>query len=256
MILYEALNIDVNDKVKVIALVGGGGKTTTMFKLAAELKNIGKRVLITTTTAIYKPSRWQYDVLILTGHKKLEKTLGSINEAGITVIGKEINHEGKLLGIAPEAIDELYHEGSYDIIVVEADGSKKRPIKAPAQHEPVIPKATTDVIGVIGLESLGKRISEENVHRPELFIQIVGAEMQDKINVDMLISLVLDGNGLFKNTPIQANKYLLLNKMDLIAEEEQKKLAQRLKALDKEFKEAIIVSYMKDSYSKWRDLID
>jgi len=256
MMLYEALNIDVNDKVKVIALVGGGGKTTTMFKLASELRNRGKRVLITTTTAIYEPSRRQYDELHLWESKSLGQKFISKHEAGIIVIGREVNQEGKLIGVAPEVIDELSKQESFDIILVEADGSKRRPIKAPAEHEPVIPKSATDVIGVIGMEALGKNISEESVHRPELFRKIVGAEMQAIINVDMLISLVLDSKGLFKGTPIEANKYLLLNKMDLLAEEELRRLAHKLKVLDKDLKEVIMVSYMRGSCLKWRDLID
>ena len=47
--LIEALEIDV-EKEKVITLVGGGGKTTTMFKLAEEISNLSKKTIVTTTT--------------------------------------------------------------------------------------------------------------------------------------------------------------------------------------------------------------
>ncbi len=40
----------------LISIVGAGGKTTTMYTLAAELAAQGKRVVTTTTTNIYIPA--------------------------------------------------------------------------------------------------------------------------------------------------------------------------------------------------------
>ncbi|MGD8444111.1 MAG: hypothetical protein PVI94_11495, partial [Desulfobacterales bacterium] len=49
----------------VVSLVGGGGKTTLMFKLARELSMTGESVLTTTTTKIFEPSLDQAGGVIL-----------------------------------------------------------------------------------------------------------------------------------------------------------------------------------------------
>ena len=254
MKLYEALGIDTNEN-RLISLVGGGGKTTTMFKLATEFKNIGKRVLVTTTTAIYQPKKHLYDRLIYFDVFSKEGQFKD-NGASITVIGKETNSEGKLLGISPDVIDILFLQSKFDIILVEADGSKRKPIKAPAEHEPVIPDSTTDVIGVIGLDALGKRIREEDVHRPQQLAKVTEGELNDPIDEDKLLKLIVHREGLFKNTPINANKHLLLNKGDLIIKEALHTLVCKLNSLSIQLKEIIIVSYWGDSIRKWSDYID
>ena len=75
-----------------------------------------------------------------------------------------LNDKGKLKGIDREFIDKIYQKHLFDYIVVEADGSKRRPIKAPALYEPVLPRETTRVVGLIGLDALGKSITED--YRP------------------------------------------------------------------------------------------
>ena len=57
MRLTELLDIDVNSK-KIISVVGGGGKTSLIFRLAEELAEQGKKVIVTTTTHIaFEPER-------------------------------------------------------------------------------------------------------------------------------------------------------------------------------------------------------
>ena len=50
MRLVDALGITGGD---VVALVGGGGKTTTMFRVAREIVEAGGRAISTTTTRIF-----------------------------------------------------------------------------------------------------------------------------------------------------------------------------------------------------------
>ncbi len=254
MLLRDALGLKLN-KRRLIALVGGGGKTTTLFKLASEYKDAGKSVLVTTTTAIYQPEARQYDKLILTEDKAAFNDNCQGGMPGITVVGRCINEEGKLLGVNRAMANFLYLKGSFDVILVEADGAKKRPIKAPATHEPVIPEMTSDVIGVIGLEALGGRITQELVHRAPLFAEVVGAQLNAAIDGEMLKALIRHPQGLFKATPIGADRYLILNKLDLIGENQLKEL-KSLKGLEGYLREILITSYSKNSIGKWRDIID
>ena len=52
MRLTELLDIDVNSK-KIISVVGGGGKTSLIFRLAEELAEQGKKVIVTTLSLIH-----------------------------------------------------------------------------------------------------------------------------------------------------------------------------------------------------------
>lgn len=211
--IVEELGINL-DKSELIALVGAGGKTTTMFEIAEELKFLGKRVLVTTTTAIYYPKPSQFDKIAL-GDKYVFNMFNNTDTAFINVLGSLVNGEGKLVGIHKEEVDNIFEKGYFDYILVESDGSKGRSIKAPGAHEPVIPELTTRVIGIIGMDALGKEINEENVHRTEIFCNITNSKAGDIIDSQKVLALIENYNGLFKGTPRSAIKYLRLNKVEL-----------------------------------------
>ena len=109
-----------------------------------------------------------------------------------------------------EEIKEIYEKEIFDIILIEADGAKKKPIKAAADHEPVVPSFSTITLGVIGLDSLGKPLNEENVHRPEILKDIINVELNHILDVKNLVSLVLKEEGLFRNS--YGRKIIFLNK--------------------------------------------
>ena len=55
--LLDALKINP-EKYRVIAVVGGGGKTSLIFRLCEEMVSTGKKVIVTTTTHMaYEPER-------------------------------------------------------------------------------------------------------------------------------------------------------------------------------------------------------
>lgn len=213
MNFYELFNIDPS-KGELLSFVGGGGKTTTIFKLAKELKKLDKKVLVTTSTAIYYPEKSIYDKIIVDNSNEFIENLENIKYGTITVIGKSISKENKLLGLNKELIDEIYNRKIFDYILVEADGSKRKSIKAPADHEPVVPSSTDKTIGIIGIDSIGKRINEENVHRPELFCNITDSEEKEIINEEKIYKLIKSDRGLFKDIPSKSKKYVFLNKVD------------------------------------------
>ncbi len=221
MSIINCFEIDVN-KAEMISVIGGGGKTTTIFKLASELKLLNKRVLITTTTAIYNPSKDLYDNLVVLDNGQ---SIESNWENGtITVLGRCISLQNKLLGVDSDFLNNIFNKNFFDIILVEADGSKERPIKAPASHEPVIPSFTSKAIGVIGVDALGKTIDESNVHRPEVFSRVTNSKIGDTITEETIFRVVTSKDGLYKGTPVDSKKYLLLNKADNESQINQAKL--------------------------------
>lgn len=242
--LYSLINIEIGKK-EMICLVGSGGKTSTMFRLARELSSKGKRVLATTTTAIYYPERNQYDEILVSKEEDLD-LFDNRSSGCITVLGRSLSYEGKLLGVNPEFLDALFLKGIFDYIIVEGDGSKRRPIKAPAEHEPVIPSCTTKVLGLIGLDSIGKKVCIENVHRVEFFCSALGCCEGDIIDAYMISKLISHEAGLFKAVPSLAERYVILNKADgekerLAAEDIVQKLS------DIGYKpEGIVIARMRD----------
>ncbi|HSH36328.1 selenium cofactor biosynthesis protein YqeC [Schnuerera sp.] len=202
MSIYESLELDMG-KGEVLSLVGGGGKTTTIFELGKELKALKKKVLITTTTAIYEPGEEDYDYYFLGDIKYF-----SPKEGSITIFGDKVE-KGKLLGITPEKVEKIIEMELFNFLLIEADGAKKKPIKAHASYEPVIPKNTTKTIGIIGLDSLDKKI-EDIVHRPEIFMKITDTKYSDIIDEEIIVKYILNSEGIFKDS--QGSKILLLNK--------------------------------------------
>lgn len=214
MNLTEALNIDI-DARHLISMVGAGGKTTLLYRLSKELKQFNKKILLTTTTHIYIPPREVYDDLFISNDKNalLEYT-ESIRNEGIYVIGHNIAQDNKIKGIDISFTDELYGLNIFDSIIIEADGSKRRPLKAPAEWEPMVPKSTTVIIGVLGLDSLDRSAEEETVHRLDEFCSICECQTGDIIDAILLTKLIEHPQGLFKNAPDNAKKIALLNKAD------------------------------------------
>lgn len=200
--LYKKLNIDSNKK-GILSFVGGGGKTTTIFSLAEELKVLGKKVLISTTTHIFKPDREDFDNIFL---KDLEEK--EIRSSTITILGEKIV-DGKIKGLDPSSLEAIIKKDLFDFILIEADGARGMPIKAPASYEPVILDSTLKTIGVIGLDALNMPIDKVS-HRKEILSSLLKKDLSDPIEIEDIVKLVLAKDGLFKAS--KGEKILLLNK--------------------------------------------
>lgn len=152
----------------ITAIIGSGGKTTLLRTLGQELPG---RVILCTTTHIMP-----FEGLSLyTGGSEAELA-GLLAEHPMVCVGRP-GPEGKLT--APALSMKALMEAA-DYVLVEADGSRRLPIKAHASHEPVIPPESKKIICVVGASGFGRRI-EETVHRPELFCRLTGAEPGDVV---------------------------------------------------------------------------
>lgn len=159
--MSDALGIEKG----ITAVIGSGGKTTLITKLAAELKKKGT-VIATTTTHIYPFE----GMPLVTG--SLDDIREELKRSGI-VCACSFAADAPKKYSAPECgIAAL--AGVADYVLVEADGSRMLPIKAHNDHEPVIPENTDQLIIVAGMNGIGRPISE-TVHRPELFCERANA---------------------------------------------------------------------------------
>ncbi|WP_076411720.1 selenium cofactor biosynthesis protein YqeC [Shewanella sp. UCD-KL12] len=331
---YTATRFDNSKKseCRLIALVGGGGKTSCAFTLGEQAKQAGLRVLITTTTKMYRPSLSQCDEMF-----DLSSTTYSSTDVQASCVSARLNpdqaasnatnnnsasdtydkndspdyhsdtHDSgaayyvcigteapflrqyahdhslrKSSGIGSEKDSEKYSEkitpldspfyiptklaltspklifayhglansldnsaqttgqtppqtpvktkvqglsiaqvnaikasGQFDIIFVEADGARSRPIKAPSRHEPCIPTDVDTVIAVTGCEVINKPIIADNIHRWREFSQITATKASDLLDQQVLGQLIAHPEGMFKHTPTGSRRIWLINKIDL-----------------------------------------
>ena len=152
----------------VTAVTGSGGKTTLLRTLGEELPG---RVILCATTHILPFE----DVALYTGASEGE--LAELLARRRLVCVGRWGEEGKLVapGLPMRAL-----AGLADHVLVEADGSRRLPLKAHAPHEPVIPPESGQVVCVVGASGFGRRV-EEAVHRPEIFCRLTGAERTDPV---------------------------------------------------------------------------
>ncbi|WP_315110956.1 selenium cofactor biosynthesis protein YqeC [Clostridium intestinale] len=202
MKLKDALDVRLGD---VITIVGAGGKTTLMFTLGEELRGEGK-VLITTTTKIYMPETHQFDFLEIDFHKFNRNVINK----GIYIYGESVDSENKIKGLSLKLLEKQLHK--FDYVLVEGDGSKKKPLKGWREDEPVVSSNTTRTVGVLSIEVVGKKINEGNIHRVDRFLDITNSNLGEVIDLEMITSLVFHEKGLFKDT--KGEKILFINKVE------------------------------------------
>ena len=159
----------------ITAIIGGGGKTTLMMTLAKELAEEAS-VIVTTSTKILKP-----DFCKTLFNPSAEEIRESLTECKMLCVAS-LHESGKL---AAQSISFSELSKLADYVLVEADGSKHLPIKAHADFEPVIPKEVNQTIYVIGIDGLGKKISEV-CHRPEIFTQLAECEIDTNLTSELL----------------------------------------------------------------------
>ena len=213
-----------------IAIVGGGGKTSLCFALAEELLQTGRKVITTTTTKVWhkEANRAPCRVFCPSGSPSYEDLKEGLKRDGHVFVAQRLLESGKVEGITRAMADSFFKDLQVDYVIIEADGAAGRPVKAPAAHEPVIPSSATMVIAVIGLEAMGRPLDPEIVFRPGLFREITGLEDGETITPAALASVFQSPNGLFKGAPDAARRIAFLNKLDLLASEEEGRALARL----------------------------
>jgi probable selenium-dependent hydroxylase accessory protein YqeC len=196
----------------LVAIIGAGGKTTTMYTLASDLAQSGKRVITTTTTQIFYPEPDETDLLIVAPETDvLLKTIGEAWQQyhRVTVAGTVLRKE-KLAGLQPEQPFELLVKSGADAVIVEADGARHRMIKAPAEHEPVIPLQTNVALLLMSAEAINQPLSDKIAHRPELVAMVTGINIGDVLSPAIIARLMTSEQGALKHISETATAYLLI----------------------------------------------
>jgi probable selenium-dependent hydroxylase accessory protein YqeC len=198
----------------VVAVVGAGGKTTLVYRLASEARAAGLTVLVTTTTHMGTlDDEVTGPVLVDEESTDLLVALGEALARGgrATLLGRRVRPD-KLEGIAPARVDVLAPLA--DLVLVEADGARGRSLKLPAPHEPVIPASTSLVVVVCALDALGQPLDEERVHRTALVRAATGVEAGEAVDEDCLATALRHQDGYPSRVPAHARAGVFLNKAE------------------------------------------
>ncbi|RDY28000.1 putative selenium-dependent hydroxylase accessory protein YqeC [Romboutsia weinsteinii] len=228
MILGEMLDIKVND---IITVVGAGGKTSFINYFANYYKDRFK-VLLTTTTKVYVPDKVDFN------HMYMLNNLENFNievQDGITVCGKFINNENKIIGLNLDDLNTIVSD--FELILIEGDGSKKKKLKGWDEYEPVVYRKSTMTVGIIDISSHGMDINQDNIHRLSKFKEITNNRC-GKVDLIHLKKIILNKKGLFKNA--SGKKILFINKVE---DDNTEKLAKELVKLLGEEKHDITIYF-------------
>lgn len=218
----------------MVAFVGGGGKTSLMFALANALPG---RVVTTTTTRIFAAQIKLSPVFLATetpesieknqkdsafstpsavySSSALSVALDRFGQCLVVGAVGEGKDKEKALGVSPTLPGQLLARPDVDFVLVEADGSRMRPIKAPADHEPVIPPETTLVVPVVGIDAVGGLVGEV-AHRPERLCSVIGApySVNRRLTPQDVAVLLTHSQGGLKGVPKNARVAPFINKVE------------------------------------------
>lgn len=195
-----------------VAFVGSGGKTTALFHLAREYTT---PVFVTATSRLEIFQTKQAD-----HHFQFDESLGwnrplSASSSGITLFSGATGTRS-VAGLKGDSLREVLSlaDDTSTPLLIEADGSRRHPLKAPDEHEPPIPPFVDTVVVVAGLSALGKPCTTDWVHRPEIYSQLAGLQPGDPISATAMQHVLCHPHGGLKNIPSQARKVVLLNQAD------------------------------------------
>ncbi len=193
-----------------VAFVGAGGKTTAIFQLAAEWPS---PVVIAATTHL---AEWQSALADLHIVARSPADLNKVGTSRVTVVTGPLQADQRTEALNQQLLARLHAMCTRRglSLFIEADGSRQRPLKSPAAHEPCIPEFIQQVVVVAGLQGLGQPLTDEAVHRSRLFSELSGLDLGAPISAAAIARVLTHPQGGLKNIPPGARRVVLLNQVD------------------------------------------
>ena len=214
--IREVINLlDLPGKA-CFALTGGGGKTTLLGILGHAFRSLDIPVIMTTTTKVQRPFPVDVDWFVESPDPKerMRRVRAKLRPGALGMVVSRPYGDHKWKGVSSKWVDELFTSVAKGVLLNEADGALHRPIKAPANHEPVIAASTTHVIPIVGLTALGVPLDEDHAFRPRLIAEITGLALGERITESAVVRLMTDPRGLAKGAPDTAEIIPILNQAD------------------------------------------
>jgi molybdenum cofactor cytidylyltransferase len=222
MDLVTALRIDSSMLPQPrLAFVGAGGKTTALFQAARGWLRLSEKTglpvaLACATTHFAKSQLALADRYFISPTLEDFTHLESESAIGLILFSGPLTADQRTLGLDTASLARVHLLADHrkTAVFVEADGARRLPLKAPADHEPAIPPWVDQVVVVAGLSGLGNPLDGEHVHRPDVFARLSGLRAGTPIDVSALAGVLKHQQGGLKGIPAGARRIVLLNQAD------------------------------------------
>ena len=196
--LTEFLQVKKND---VISFAGAGGKTTTIFALAQELKDTADyKILVTTTTKMMR----EKEAITVEDEAFIKEQLQTKR---LVIAGTDL---GRKMGcFAMDFLQKIIPLS--DITLIEADGAQRRPFKMPRSYEPVYLPCTTKIVYLAGMTALGQKI--EDLSRSDIMADFLHKQPAEKLTAEDMVKILQSEQGAKKDVQ-HRDFYVILNQAD------------------------------------------
>ena len=228
MELAKALRISPG---QIVAFVGAGGKSASIRRLVEELTPKTPVLITTTTKLALDQTDLAVQHVILRSKEDVSLFPALFQEqSSVLVTGERWSEEPKWTAPAKDLLADLLPlaADSGAVVLIEADGAKGRSLKAPAEHEPVIPQVVDLIVPVMGLDAIGTELEGDLVYRPEQVRELLGIQNDHIIQPVDAAAILTHGNGALKAAPANAQVRVILNKAETQKAVEQGREIARL----------------------------
>ncbi len=198
---------------EMVAFTGAGGKTSALFRLGMELAAEGWRVIGTTTTRIAADELSGAPAALGIGDTLRPAAISrALNQHHFVFLYSHLSGD-KAIGLSAESIAALADAIDSDVTLIEADGARRLPFKAPFPHEPIIPAGTSLVVPVAGFDVLGQPLDEAHVYNPAAMVERFGYVLGERVKAPWVASVLRDEELGLKDVPESARVIALINKV-------------------------------------------
>lgn len=205
----------------VVCLVGAGGKKSTMYRIAAA--HTGRVAL--TSTVHTPPFRKRLAAESLTAPDAEIESLVAGSGRRVVAYASPSSKRGRLAGVDPGRLLRIHESCGFDLTLVKADGARLRWIKAPGEHEPVLPVRFDTLIPLVSVRAVGAPLDEVVAHRPERIARLVGASLGEAITAVHVARLLAHSDGGMKYAERAARVVPVINMVD---SDEHRNAARRI----------------------------
>lgn len=201
-------------RYRCTAFVGSGGKSSALFQVAWEMP---PPVFLAVTTHLAVSQTELADRWVVVQSVRDIPEPEAIAGSRVLFTGPQ-DEVGKVRGVGNDVLEHIFRlaEQFSCPLLIEADGARQLPLKAPAEHEPVLPHFCDLVVVVAGLSALGKPLDDESVHRVDRYMELSGLERGQAITTQAIARVLLHPNGGMKGIPPGARRVVLLNQADTV----------------------------------------
>ena len=192
----------------IVAVCGAGGKKTLIEALAR--CHPGPVGVVCTTRM---PSPGVADWRLLAGSSQF--VLGRLDglDPGSPVVMSGLYKPGVLGGLPTEVVPEIQRRGGFRVVYLKADGARGRLVKAPRSGEPVMPPSVDTVLYVVSAHAFEQPITDDIVHRPERFAELVGLAPGERIGTEAMVRLLTHPSGALQGVG-KARLVIVINRVD------------------------------------------